>query len=107
GAGGGGGGWSSGSGGAGAQGLIVITYSVAACATLGTCTSAGDLGYESSLPSYKYCNGSDWIKVDGGTTVENAGSSGPVTVFLTSGSSWTVPSDWNASNNTIEVIGGG
>jgi hypothetical protein len=30
-----------------------------------------------------------------------------VTVFLTSGTSWTVPSNWNSSNNTIEVIGGG
>ena len=28
-------------------------------------------------------------------------------VFLTTGSSWTVPSDWNDGNNTIEVIGGG
>ncbi|MGJ5135615.1 RHS repeat-associated core domain-containing protein [Bradyrhizobium oligotrophicum] len=28
-------------------------------------------------------------------------------VFLTSGSTWTVPSDWNGANNTIEVIGGG
>ena len=28
-------------------------------------------------------------------------------IFLTSGSTWTVPSDWNISNNTIEVIGGG
>jgi hypothetical protein len=27
--------------------------------------------------------------------------------FLTSGTSWTVPSDWNNSNNSIEVIGGG
>jgi len=27
--------------------------------------------------------------------------------YLTSGSQWTVPSDWNSSNNTIEVIGGG
>lgn len=29
------------------------------------------------------------------------------TVFLTSGTSWTVPSDWNSSNNTIECIGAG
>lgn len=29
------------------------------------------------------------------------------TTYLTSGTSWTVPSDWNSSNNTIEVIGGG
>lgn len=30
----------------------------------------------------------------------------PKVVFLTSGTTWTVPADWNASN-TIEVIGGG
>lgn len=28
-------------------------------------------------------------------------------VFLTSGSSWTVPADWSSANNTIEAIGGG
>lgn len=28
-------------------------------------------------------------------------------IFLTSGTTWTVPSDWSNSNNTIEVIGGG
>lgn len=28
-------------------------------------------------------------------------------IFLTSGTSWTVPTDWNNSNNTVEVIGGG
>lgn len=28
-------------------------------------------------------------------------------IFLTSGTSWTVPSDWNNINNSIEVIGGG
>lgn len=31
----------------------------------------------------------------------------PVVIFLTSGASWTVPADWNNSQNTIEVIGGG
>src|SRR5262249_37458762 len=30
-----------------------------------------------------------------------------VRLFLTSGTTWTVPSDWNNANNTIEVIGGG
>jgi hypothetical protein len=29
------------------------------------------------------------------------------TIFLTSGTSWTVPANWNSSVNTIEVIGGG
>ena len=28
-------------------------------------------------------------------------------IYLTSGSSWTVPADWNNSANSIEVIGGG
>jgi hypothetical protein len=28
-------------------------------------------------------------------------------IFLTSGTTWTVPADWVNSNNTIEVIGGG
>lgn len=28
-------------------------------------------------------------------------------IVLTSGSSWTVPADWNSSNNTVEAIGGG
>ncbi|MEK7147129.1 MAG: glycine-rich domain-containing protein, partial [Patescibacteria group bacterium] len=28
-------------------------------------------------------------------------------IFLTTGTSWTVPADWNSASNTIEVIGGG
>ena len=28
-------------------------------------------------------------------------------IFLKSGTSWTVPNDWNSLNNTIECIGGG
>ena len=28
-------------------------------------------------------------------------------IILTSGSTWTVPSDFSPSNNTIEAIGGG
>jgi len=31
----------------------------------------------------------------------------PIVTYLTSGTSWSVPTDWNSSNNTIEVIGGG
>ena len=30
-----------------------------------------------------------------------------MTIYLTSGTSWSVPTDWNNSSNTIEVIGGG
>lgn len=29
------------------------------------------------------------------------------TVYLTSGTTWNVPSDWNDANNSVEVIGGG
>ncbi len=28
-------------------------------------------------------------------------------IFLTSGTTWTVPSDWNSSSNTVEAIGAG
>src|SRR5258708_6889648 len=28
-------------------------------------------------------------------------------IFITSGTSWTIPNDWNSANNQIEVIGGG
>ena len=34
-------------------------------------------------------------------------SSTPTVLYLTSGTNWSVPSDWNSSDNTIEVIGGG
>lgn len=40
------------------------------------------------------------------TTVTVAGSS-PTGVYLTSGTTWTVPANWNPANNTIEAIGGG
>ncbi|MBI3572279.1 hypothetical protein HY091_01970, partial [Candidatus Kaiserbacteria bacterium] len=47
-----------------------------------------------------------------GTTVTDTSgngrnSSGSTQTFLTSGTTWTVPSDWNSSNNTIECIGAG
>ena len=31
----------------------------------------------------------------------------PVTIFLTAGTTWTVPSDWNNADFSIEAIGGG
>ncbi|MBI4068349.1 fibronectin type III domain-containing protein [Candidatus Kaiserbacteria bacterium] len=38
---------------------------------------------------------------------QKAEAVGPTVIFLTSGTTWTVPVDWNSANNTIEVIGGG
>jgi hypothetical protein len=37
----------------------------------------------------------------------HAAHAATVTVVLTSGSTWTVPQNWNSASNTIEVIGGG
>ena len=42
-----------------------------------------------------------------GQATVRSSSHGTYVVYLTSGSSWTVPSNWSSSNNTIEVIGGG
>jgi hypothetical protein len=50
----------------------------------------------------QYCNGTDWI-----AWAPVGATPGPQMIFLTAGSTWTVPSDWNASDNSIEVIGGG
>lgn len=36
-----------------------------------------------------------------------AANSGATVLFLTSGTSWTVPANWNDNNNKIEAIGGG
>ncbi len=42
------------------------------------------------------------------TVTGTANSAGAAkTIILTSGTGWTVPSDWNNSSNKIEVIGGG
>lgn len=32
---------------------------------------------------------------------------GPRVIFLKSGSTWTVPDDWDSASNTVEVLGGG
>lgn len=47
--------------------------------------------------------GRSWIKKNGETN--NCGTTSPL--FITTGSEWTVPYDWNSSNNTIEVVGAG
>ena len=41
------------------------------------------------------------------TVTVSSGASGSKIIYLTSGTSWTVPSDWNSANDSIEVIGGG
>ncbi len=48
--------------------------------------------------------GRGWIKTNG-----QASNCGSTNIYLYSGTqtTWTVPNDWSASNNTIEVIGAG
>jgi hypothetical protein len=54
-------------------------------------------------------NGISQTRTGSGTIVSHPQppSSVPVRIYLTSGSSWTVPSNWNNANNSIEVIGAG
>ena len=66
-------------------------------------TNAGAVRYTSNL--LQYCNGTSWYTL---TTLTHASGSTQVAVFTTTGSgTWTVPVDWNNSNNTIYAIGGG
>ncbi len=47
------------------------------------------------------------FSVGGDALVVSGGGGGPQRVVLVSGNSWQVPANWNSSNNTIELIGGG
>ncbi len=70
-----------------------------------SCTSsnAGAIRYAGGN-SVDVCNGSNWYPL----TLNTSSPSGTVVVqVFTSSTSWTVPSNWNNANNTIEVIGGG
>jgi hypothetical protein len=66
---------------------------------LGTCTiqasQAGDASYSAATP----------INQSFQVTSTQTGTN--VVVYLTSGTSYVVPSNWNNLNNSIEVIGGG
>ncbi len=44
-------------------------------------------------------------QTSGSDSVEIVGSE--TTIYLTSGTTWNVPADWNSSNNTIRAIGAG
>lgn len=86
-----------------AQGISDL-YNCAPGVCTGPAGIEGELIYNGDENVMQYCNGTDWVRL--GPEV-SGGSSSPVTVFLTSGTSWTVPADWNDADNTIELIGGG
>jgi hypothetical protein len=88
--------------------IAAFVFLLSPSAYSGTCTipagTEGKVIYNYDYHTYQYCNGTYWIAFDPSVGIATGG---PQTIFLTSGTSWTVPSDWNSSNNTIEVIGGG
>jgi hypothetical protein len=68
-------------------------------ASLGTCSagSVGALTYDSVADKLKFCDGANWYSSTAKTC----------TFTLTSGSSWSVPSDFNSNSNSVSVLGGG
>lgn len=46
------------------------------CPTLGSCTTAGEIDYDSGSGVFKYCNGTDWKSIGTGTTSGSCTSSG-------------------------------
>ena len=75
-------------GGSGAGGIIVIRYTPTAS------------GFQPDLV---------WLKDRTSANAHGIFDSARATtnIYLTSGTSWTVPANWNSANNAIEVIGGG
>jgi hypothetical protein len=71
-------------------------------------TSAGGYGAQSTAAGASSVNMSYTIDSDNwgiiGLDIVAASTN---TIYLTTGSSWTVPADWNSSNNTIQCIGAG
>jgi len=84
-----------GNGGNGGGGVVIIRYPTGSMTvTGGTITTVGGYTIHTFTSS-------------GTLAVTVPGPPPPTRIFLTSGTTWTVPSNWNAANNTIEVIGGG
>ena len=74
-------------------------------------TTLTGLSNGSSYTTYVKCKDTAGnISTDSSTaySVASGGGGGsPITIVLTSGTSWTVPANWNNANNTIELIGAG
>jgi hypothetical protein len=77
-------------------GQTVTAYSAAGVAAPQAC---------SAIAQTRTC-GADGT-LSGSYTYQSCTVGQPQTIYLTSGSSWTVPSNWNNTANKIEVIGGG
>jgi hypothetical protein len=78
------------------QGQSVTAYSAAVVPAPQAC---------SSIAQTRNCSSTGVLS--GSNTFQSCVVRQPKTVVLTSGTSWTVPADWNNAINTIQVIGGG
>jgi hypothetical protein len=106
---------SGGAGGAGGKAIKTYTSSDIMPIQVTVVVGSGGSGGAGGHLDYEYG--------EGGTPSASAGSAGKngsvtitwseasdvgtTIIYLTSGSTWTVPSDWNNANNTIEAIGAG
>jgi len=79
-----------------AQGQSVTAYSASSVPASQSC---------SSVAQTRTCGVAG--QLSGGFSNQSCVVLNPKTLVLSSGSSWTVPADWNSANNTIQVIGGG
>lgn len=105
------------------NGNVITTYkdgtAVATCSTNGALfDNTGSVLVGTYTTGSQYFNGHiDEVRISIGVARWTANFTAPTAAYgaedvfkrivLTSGTSWVVPSDWNSSNNTIEVIAGG
>ncbi len=83
-----------------------VTVSVAPVCTLSASPNPVSSGSATTLTYTS--SGATSGSIDNGVGALPSNTPGtPKKIFLTAGSSWTVPADWNSANNTVEVIGGG
>ncbi len=82
--------------------------SITAFSTCKKVTNGSATGLSVYVPTQ---SSAEWTSFYGnppsGVTIASCGPATTQVIVLTSGSSWTVPYDWNSLNNSIEVIGGG
>jgi hypothetical protein len=78
------------------QGQTVTAYSAISVPAPQAC---------SSVAQTRTCGASGLL--DGSFTIQSCVVRQPQRLYLTSGTTWTVPADWNNANNSVECIGAG
>ena len=88
----------------GTNGSVVLSWTTSGSSISGfKALSTANLPAPTIAVPQQYFNATTYTGSGAAKSVNN----GAKIVYLTSGTSWTVPSDWNSTNNTVEVIGGG